>query len=564
MGIFREEKISAYRVARIAKILSKYGFNTVAEKIGIRGKIPFLSDKKSDSKCNESRIICDYDSHERTKMVLEDLGPTFVKLGQILSTRPDLVGVDLSVELAKLQDSVKPVSYEEVKYQIEFEFGKPIHSVFKSFEKIPFASASLAQVHKAVTKEGKTVVVKVQRPGIEEIIHQDIQIMHYLAKFAEKHNPVLRQLRSPEIIEEFERSLQKELNFLFEGKNILRFREIFKGDPQIVIPEYFEELSTSKILTMGFISGVPLSEIIAGKEIKGINKPLVAKICVNAYFKQLLEHGFFHADLHPGNMIRIEKNKIGFVDFGMIGWLEQSKIEDLSRLFMNLVDCDVTNMMIQLDAMELINEDTDKASLREDISDLIETYYGLDMKDVNLGKSATELMVLLTKHNIRIPKEYTMLSRSLLLVESSAKSLDPEFSAVELFKPYLIKLITKKLSPEGIVARIKSQLFDLDSLARTLPKSVRNIIKVIEGGKIKLEFEHKNLDVFANQLENIVNKLSIAIILAAIIIGSAMAMLSAAYIHVYGLQTLSFVGFAISIVIGFIFVFVSLRRVKLF
>lgn len=557
MSIFKEKKVSALRVARIAKILVKYGFISIVEDIGLRGKIPFLPKK-------ENPIVKNYDVHERTKMLLEDLGPTFVKLGQILSTRPDLVGVELSSELTKLQGCVAPFRYSLVEEVFESEFDKPINEVFKSFDPVPLASASLSQVHKAVTKEGKTVVVKVQRPGIEEIIHQDIQIMHYIAKLAENRDPDLKRFRSPEIIEEFERSLQKELNFRYEGKNILRFREIFKNDEYIVIPEYFEELSTDKILTMGYISGVPLSEIIAGKQIPGINKPLVAKICVNAYFKQLLEHGFFHADLHPGNIIRIEKNKIGFVDFGMVGWLEQGKIDDLSRLFMNLIDCDVTNIIIQLESMELITENNDLINLREDISDLMETYYGLEMKELNLGKSATELMVLLTKHKIRIPKEYTMLSRSLLLVESSAKALDPEFSAVELFKPYLIKLVTKKFTPKEIFKRIKTQLFDLDSLTRTLPKNIRNILKVIESGKIKLEFEHKNLDVFANQFENITNKLSIAIIIAAIIMGCAMAMVAAGNIQIYGLQTLSFAGFVLSIIIGFIFVFVSLRKIKIF
>lgn len=555
MGVFKKEKISAFRIAHIAKILAKYGFRSIAEKTGLK-RIPLLKSKKNNF---EKR----YNYHERTRMAIEELGPTFVKFGQIMSTRPDLIGVDLSVELAKLQDDVKPVDFEEIEIEFLEEFKKPINSVFKSFEKVPIASASLAQVYKAVTKEGKEVVVKIQRPGIEKIIQQDIQIMHYLAKFAEKRNKELKKFRSPEIIEEFQKSLQKELNFLFEGKNILRFREIFKGDEQIIIPNYYPELSTSKIITMDFVSGIPLSEIIAGKTVYGLDKPLLAKTCVNAYFKQLLEHGFFHADLHPGNIILVGKNKIGFVDFGMIGWLEKEKIDDLSRLFMNLIECDVTNILIQLDAMELLDENINLVSLREDISDLMESYYGLEMKDVNLGKSATELMVLLTKHRIRIPKEYTMLSRSLLIVESSATALDQNFSAIELFRPYLIKVAIEKFSPAGILKKLKAQLFDLDSVTRTFPKNIRKIIKVIEGGKIKLEFEHKNLDVFANKLENIINKLSIAIILAALIMGTSMAMFAASRIEVYGLSTIALAGFVLSIIIGFIFVFISLRKIKI-
>ncbi len=314
---------------------------------------------------------------------------------------------------------------------------------------------------------------------------------------------------------------------------------------------------------MSYVHGTSLSEIIAGKKVPGLNKELVAKLAVQAYFKQLLEHGFFHADLHPGN-IMINNNKIGLVDFGMVGWLEQTKIDDLSRLFIYLIECDVSNIIIQLTAMDLINDDTDLLSLNEDISDLMETYYGLEMKEVNLGKSATELMVLLTKHKIKIPKEYTMLSRSLFLVESSAHSLDPEFSAVNVFKPYLIRLAAKKFTPNEIFKRIRTQIFDVDSLSRSLPKSIRNILKVLENGKIKLEFEHKNLDLFSNQIENMVNKLGVAIILAAIIMGSAIAMMAAVSLKVYGLQTLAFGGFALSIIIGFLFVFVSLKKVKIF
>ncbi|MCR4368822.1 MAG: AarF/ABC1/UbiB kinase family protein [archaeon] len=553
MSTFKKEKISANRVALIAKCLVKYGFRSAAESIGMRMKIPLFSKRLG-------KISHKYGTHQRTKMLLEDLGPTFVKLGQIISTRPDLVGEELCEELATLQDSVEPFSYEEVEEVFKAEFGKPIDSVFKSFERIPMASASLAQVHKAVTKDGKVVAVKVQRPNIEEIIRQDIQIMHYIAELAEKRNPDLKKFGSPEIIEEFERGLQKELNFNLEGKNILRFREIFKDDLNVVIPEYFEELSTGRILTMGYVEGTPLTEILAGKTIPGINKPLIAKISVKAYFKQLLEHGFFHADLHPGNIF-VNKNKIGFVDFGLIGWLEQSKIDDLSRLFINLIDCDVGNILIQLSAMDLIAEDTDLVSLREDISDLMETYYGLEMKQVNLGKSATDLMVLLAKHKIRIPKEYILLSRSLLLVESSAKALDPDFSAIEIFQPYLLKLAINKFTPKEIFKRLKLQIFDIDSLSRTLPKSIRNILKIIEGGKVKLEFEHKNLDIFAAQLDKIMSRLVVAIILASIVVGSSIAMVASNNLPIYGLPTLSVLGFFVALALGFVLVVVSLKNI---
>ena len=554
MGIFKEERISANRIAHIAQTIVKYGFRSAAESIGIKRRIPLVPKRGN-------KIARDYGTHQRIKMLLEDLGPTFVKLGQILSTRPDLMGEELSTELAKLQDSVEPFSYEEVEELFKEEFGKPINFFFRSFEHAPVASASLAQVHKAVTKKGELVAVKVQRPGIEEIIRQDIQIMHYVAKLADRRNPDFKQFRSPEIVEEFERSLHKELNFRLEGRNISRFREIFKGDPNIVIPEYFEELSAGRIITMGYIRGTPLTKIIAGEKKPGMNKQLIAKICVDAYFKQLIEYGFFHADLHPGNIF-IDGNKVGFVDFGMIGWLEQAQIDDLSKIFINLIDYNVGNILIQLTSMDLISEDTNIASLREDISDLMETYYGLEMRDANLGKSATELMFILTKHRIMIPKEYTLLSRSLLLVEASAKALDPDFSAVDAFKPYMLRLATKKFTPKEIIRRIKNQIFDIDSLSRSLPKTARAILRVIESGKIKLEFEHKNLDIFSDHLDKIMNKIVAAIIIAAIIVGSSIAMVATNNLQVYGLTTLSVLGFFVAVVLGFILILVSLKNMR--
>lgn len=552
MGLFKKEKISAQRVSHIAKTLVAYGFRSVAEILGLKRKIPLIPRRSA-------KIVYEYDTHERTKMVLEELGPTFVKLGQIISMRPDLVGESLSLELSKLQDSVKPFSYEEVEKAFEQEFGKPVLALFKSFDKVPFASASLAQVHHAVTKDKKLVVVKVQRPNIETIIRQDIQIMHYIARLAERRNADLKQFRSPEIVEEFERSLHKELNFKLEGKNIERFRMIFEDDPNVIIPEYFEELSTSKILTMSRVPGIPLTEVIAGKTVPRINKPLVAKICTKAYYKQLLEHGFFHADLHPGNIF-VHNNKAGFVDFGMIGWLEQEQVDELSRLFVFLVECDVTNIVNQLTEMDLITDETDLVSLREDISDLVETYYGLDMKDVNLGKAATDLMILLTKHKIRVPKEYIMLSRSLLLVESTSSALDPDFNAVAIFQPYLRELTTKKFTPKEIAKRIKKELFTVDSLIRMAPKHIRNILKVVESGKIKLEFEHKNLDEFAVSLDRTMTKLVIAVILAAIIMGSSIAMVASNNLQFYGLPTLSLLGFFVSLILGFTVVIVSLKK----
>ncbi|MFA6268733.1 MAG: AarF/ABC1/UbiB kinase family protein [archaeon] len=553
MSFFTKNKISPHRLRQIAEILAKYGFEYIAERTNLKKKVPFQKNKSIE-------IVKIYNPYERARMVLEDLGPTFVKFGQILSTRPDLVGEKLSQELSKLQDAVRPFTYEEVEQEIKLELGKPINEIFRSFEHTPLASASVAQVHKAITKKGKQVVVKVQRPGIEPIIKQDLQIMHYLAALAQRHNPAWEHYRLPEIVEEFERSISKELNFELEGKNIMRFAEMYKDDKNIIIPEYIPKYSSKRILTMSFIDGVPLTSIIEGSAKKDCNKQLIAKIAAEAYFKQVLVNGFFHADLHPGNILILDENKIAFVDFGIVGWIEEDSINDLSKLFINLIDCDVKNIINQLSAMNLIDEEIDLENLKIDISDLMESYYGLDLKEIKLGETATQLMLLLTKYNIKIPKEYTMLSRSLLLVEGSATKLDPTFNAVEVFQPYARKLAAQKLNPLRLIDKMKTEILELEGLTRTIPRIVRNILSKIEGGKIKLEFEHKNLDIFAHELDHITNQIVLALVLAALIIGSSVAMLANSSLNLSWLPVLTVTLFMGSAILGFVLAIGSLKK----
>lgn len=555
MSLFKKEKLSSKRAREIVHILAKYGFEFVSEKTKLGRSIPFIKKK------NELTKI--YNSFERARMVLEELGPTFIKLGQILSTRPDLIGQPFSHELSKLQGDVAPFSYEEVEIQIKKELGGKVEDIFKSFEKKSLASASIAQVHRAVTKDGKQVVVKIQRPHIEEKIKQDVQIMHYIAELAQKHNKSWQEFKLPEIVEEFERSIIKELNFEFEGKNITRFSEMFLDEPKIVIPKYYPKLSSKRIITMSLINGTPLTDLIESGDSKGFDKPLLAKIGAEAYFKQVLVFGFFHADLHPGNMIALKGNKLAFVDFGMVGWIDEESIADIAKLFIYLIDCDVKNIINQLAIMNLIDDSTDTENMRMDITDLMESYYGLDLKEINLGETATQLMLLLTRYNLKIPKEYTMLSRSLLLVEGSAQKLDPKFNAVETFKPYAQKLAAQKLNPAKLIEKIKTEILEIEGLSRIIPRTIRNILAKIESGKVKLEFEHKNLDVFAHELDHITNKIVMAIILGSLIMGSSVAMLANNSIHINGLPIITVLGFGISAVLGVLLVISSMQKINI-
>ncbi|HPM86113.1 MAG TPA: AarF/ABC1/UbiB kinase family protein [archaeon] len=554
MSLFKKKKLSSKRAREIVRILAKYGFEFVSEKTKLGRSIPFINKK--------SELVLVYNSFERARMVLEELGPTFVKMGQILSTRPDLIGQPFSIELSKLQDAVTPFSYKEVEHEMKCELGGSVEELFKSFDKKPIASASIAQVHLAVTKNGEKVAVKIQRPGIEEKISQDVQIMHYIAELAQKYNNAWEEFRLTEIVEEFERSIVKELNFELEGKNIMRFNEMYLNDKNIIIPKYFPSLSSKRIITMSYIKGVSFSQLISSGKDYGFDKKELARIGAEAYFKQVLVFGLFHADLHPGNLIAIKGNKIGIVDFGMVGWIDEESISDLSKLFIYLIDCDAKNIINQLVIMNLIEESVDVSNMKIEINDLMQSYYGLDLKELNLGDVATQLMLLLTKYKIRIPKEYTMLSRSLLLVEGSAQKLDPSFNAVETFKPFAQKLAVQKLSPVKLFEKFKTEFLEVEGLTRVIPRTIKNILAKLESGKIKLEFEHKNLDVFATSLDHITNKLVLAIILGSLIIGSSLAMLATDSMHINGLPLITLIGFGFCAILGVLLVFSSMQRIE--
>ena len=554
MEFFKKKKLSSKRAREIVRILAKYGFEFVSEKTKLGKSIPFLKKK--------NEITSTYNSFERARMVLEELGPTFVKMGQILSTRPDLVGQPFSIELSKLQDNVAPFSYKEVEHIVKSELGGSVEELFKSFNKKPIASASLAQVHLAVTKRGEKVAVKIQRPGIEEKISQDIQIIYYIVDLAQKYNNVWEEFKLTEIVDEFERSILKELNFELEGKNIMRFNEMYLTDKNIIIPKYFPTLSSKRIITMSYIDGVPFSKLIDSDKDYGFNKKELAQVGAKAYFKQVLVFGLFHADLHPGNLIAVKGNKIGIVDFGMVGWIDEESVSDLSKLFIYLIDCDAKSIINQLVIMDLLDDSVDVSNMRIDISDLMQTYYGLDLKEVHLGEVASKLMLLLNKYKIRIPKEYTMLSRSLLLVEGSALKLDPSFNAVETFKPFAKKLVVKKFSPIKLFEKFRTEVLEVEGLTRVVPRTIRNILAKFESGKIKVEFEHKNLDVFATSLDHITNKLVLAIILGSLIIGSSLAMLVTDSMHINGLPLITLIGFGFCAILGILLVFSSMQKIE--
>lgn len=504
------------RLREILSVMSKYRFGNTLIKLGIRSGfyIPSILSRDDDE--------LDKTAPERFRMVLQELGTTFIKLGQVLSTRPDMVGKDIADELTKLQDKLPPVSFESIKEVVEDDLGLPLEEIFKDFEEEPLASASIAQVHRAKLHDGTEVAVKVKKKGITKRIEQDIVIMRYLANQVDKRIGSLQYYNLPGIVDEFERVIFKELDFSQEARNIERFRAMFEDDSRITAPEVYHEQSTSKVLTMEYIEGIKISEALdSDMEVDG---KVISELGTECYFKQIFDHGFFHADPHPGNLMVLPGNRLCFVDFGMTGNLEKDFRENLAELFIFTVKYDVRGMMNQMMYMHLVDDDTNMETLRYDLIDLLDRFYGAEIQDVGGMINEFSMPGVMVKNKIKLPRDFILLGRVLSMAEDLGRRLNPEFNGIQVAQPLIRKMIARRLNPFHFADYQTRYLFEIEHLLKDLPETINRIFLRLEDGKIKMELEHRELDQFASRLETITNRVALAMIVSALIIGSSLIM----------------------------------------
>ena len=545
------------RLREILVVLAEYEFGSVIERIGLRSRLPF-SERFYFAGSVEEEL--DSSVPERLRLVLEDLGTTFIKLGQVISTRPDLVGDEVSQEFTKLQDNTPPFEYDIVKSRIEEELGAPIEDVFSSFHEKPLAAASVGQVHRAVLKDGSAVAVKVQRPDLETQVKQDITIMRYLANLIDRRIPKWQYYNLPGIVDEFERSILKEINYGQEARNAKRFKTIFKGDKSIYVPEIHDEYCTAHVLTMEFIEGVKVRDIMENPELgEKFKGKTIARRGAESYFKQVLIHGFFHADPHPGNIYVLKNNVVCFLDFGMMGHIDDEFREELAELFIFIINYDINGIISQIIYMGIVSESADLKSLKYDIMDLMDRYYGTDLKE--LGNILKDLGTskIMEKYQIKLPRDFVLLGRVITMVEDMGQKLDPEFNGVEISKPLAKKLVMRKLSPLRILDFIGGNFFEFEHLMKILPRSISKTLMKLEEGKINIEMEHKNLDALSANIDRSSNRISLSLIIAALIIGSSLIMQTNKGILILGFPFLGIIGFIISAVLGITLVISILR-----
>ena len=547
------------RYRQILTVLFKYGFGDLLEMLKIDQYIEVGLQMISR---NRGARVERLTRPQRLRMAFEELGPTYIKLGQILSTRPDLIPMDFIQELSKLQDDVPAFSFKEVCKVVESEFGRPPEELFDSLEEEPQASASIGQVHRAVLKDGEAVAVKFQRPGIQKIIEVDLEIMLHLATLAEHHIEELVLHRPVKIVDEFARTLEKEIDYKIEATNMERCARQFLDDPYVYIPKVYREVTTSRVLTAEFIEGIKISDIDR-LESAGLDRKVITARGADLVLKQVFEHGFFHADPHPGNIFALSNNVICLIDFGMVGVVDRQTRDD----FVDLLDSIVHQNEIQASEVLLKltywDEEPDRRLLEREVADFMGRHLYKPLKEIELGKLLQQLLEVAGDFRLRIPPDLFLMIKALGTVEGVGRMLDPDFDMIARATPFIADVKLERYKPE----RIAEDIFDLSArllqFLRQFPKELLDIAQIIRQQKLSLQIEHRGLETMLVTHDRISNRISFSILIAALIIGSALIVISETPPLIYGISLIGILLFFAAAIMGIWLLVAILKKGKL-
>lgn len=484
---------------------------------------------------------------KRLRAVLEELGPTYIKLGQLLSTRPDLLGAEYIKELEKLQNEVPPFSFEQLK-KICAEEGIDIEKDFKEFNPEPIAAASIAQVHVAYLHTGEKVVVKVQRPDIDKIIETDLNILKDVSLLLEKRTSWGRFYRISEIIDEVAEAIRNELDFNKEAKNADRFFNIYKKINFVKIPKVYWKFSTRRVLTLEYVDGIKISDFINLKR-ANYDTEKIASNLVEALFKQIYEYNFFHADPHPGNIAIGPNETIIFYDFGQVGTIDNILKEKGTKLLIGMMRYDAEEVARILLEIGIGSHNVNREEFRRDVSRLQQKYYGLPLSEINVGEAINELIEVSMKHKMRLPAELSLLVKMAMTLEAIVSQLDPNLSIVDIAEPYGKRIVAKKLSPRNIKNILEEVILDYSETARNFPKQVDSILSLLAEGELKVRTEHENLSKLSSRLDIMSNRLSLAIIVASLVISTALVFDKTTSLFLAKIPLVE-IGFAAAILLG--------------
>ncbi|HBK45600.1 MAG TPA: 2-polyprenylphenol 6-hydroxylase [Xanthomonadaceae bacterium] len=527
------------RLQEIASVLIRYGFGDVVRRIGM-----------ADVLERAGRLLHWHNAEEmlrmsagvRVRRALEELGPTFVKLGQVLATRVDLLPPDWTAELSELQNAVPALPFAQIRAQLVADLGAPPETVFARFDETPLAAASLAQTHRAWLEDGSAVVLKVRRPGIRDVVEADLRLLARLAEIVEARAPDLQRYRPSEVVHQFTVSLRRELDFAAECRNAERIADNFAGDACVLIPSVHWQWTCESLNVQDFVDGIPGRDL-AEVDAAGLDRVGLARLGAGIVLKMVLEDGCFHADPHPGNIFYLRDGRIGIIDFGMVGCISERRRYQVATLLYGMVDHDaeaVTDVLLEWGSGDF---NVDEARLQQDIGAFVDQYRGVPLKDLRIGAMLADVTAILREHALTLPADLALMIKAFLTLEGMGRQLDPDFDMASEARPYLRRALLQRFAPQEMLRRGRRSLTGAIELLGDLPRDVRRLLQAARRGRLQLHVETRSLKGFGDQVNRAANRLTMGIVTAALVIGSSIVMNSVGGISSRWLLALGVAGF---------------------
>lgn len=534
------------RLQELSSILIRFGFGDMVKRLGL-GQA--LEQTGRLLKWQEAEELSRLEHPQRIRRALEEMGPTFVKLGQVMASRIDLFPPDYITEFEKLHDQVPTLPFNQIREQLEADLGAPVDEIFSQLDEKALAAASIAQVHRAKLRGGDEVILKIRRPGITQLIEADLRLMQRLAELADREIEDLRQFAVRQVVNQFAQALRQELDLAHEARSAERLAENFRDNPDIQIPKVYWQWTGERLNIQEYVDGIRGTDLKA-VDAAGLDRKILARNGAGAVCKMVFEDGFFHTDPHPGNIFYLLGNRIVLVDFGMTGRLSSQRQEELVDLLYSVIsrDCDQIMDILLLWAQVRI---ADRSELAVEVEDLIDRVHGVPLKNLNISQLVMNLVAMMRRYQLHLPPDLSLLTKAFMSLEGTGRQLDPEFDMISVAEPFLQKSMMARYSPQAIARKGQQGAIDLLEFTTGFPKDLRKLVTLANNGQLRARIDMDHLELFTDRISRAASRLTMGLVIAALIIGSSIVMTVAGGEVPFGLAFFAMLGFCAAVIGGF-------------